>query len=100
MLKACPKIVVTPAVAFPSSSWRAESEKNGLSKLVVCAQVSSGLALKICIPLMSRTTKQTALTQWQTRTRAECLKTSLPCGVACAGRAEESDVNPSLQYAS
>ena len=50
MSKACPKIVVKPAVAFPSSSRRAESEKNGLySKLVVCcAQVKSGLALKIC----------------------------------------------------
>ena len=68
MLKACPKIVVRPAVAFPSSSWRAEREKKGLSKLVVCAQVKSGLALKICIPLISSTTKQIALTQWQTRT--------------------------------
>ena len=99
MSKACPKIVVKPAVAFPSSSWRADNEKNGLSKLVVCAQVKSGLALKICIPLISSTTKQIALTQWQTRTSAECLKTSRPSGAARAGRAEESDVNPSLQYA-
>ena len=89
MLKACPKIVVTPAVAFPSSSRRAEREKKGLSKLVVCPQVSKGLALKICIPLISSTTKQIALTQWQTRTSAECLKTSRPSGAARAGRAEE-----------
>jgi hypothetical protein len=46
------------------------------------------------MPLMSSTTKQTALTQWQTRTSAECLKTSRPSGAARAGRAEESDVNP------
>jgi hypothetical protein len=84
---------------LPSSSWRADNEKNGLSKLVVCAQVKSGLALKICIPLMSNTTNETALTQWQTRTSAECLATSRPSGATRAGRAEESDVNPSLQYA-
>src|ERR1700722_15241795 len=93
VLKACPKIVVRPPVAFPSSSRRAEREKNGLSKLVVCAQVSNGLALKICIPLMSRTIKQMALTQWQTRTSAECLKTSRPSGAARVFRADESDVN-------
>src|ERR1700722_2388187 len=99
VLKECPKIVVRPAVAFPSSSRRAESEKKGLSKLVVCAQVSNGLALKICIPLINSTTKQIALTQWQTRTSAECLATSRPSGAACAGRAEDSDVNPGLQSA-
>ena len=68
-------------------------------KLVVCPQVSNGLALKICIPLIKSTTKQTALTQWQTRTSAECLTMSRPSGAARAGRAEEIDVNPGLQYA-
>ena len=61
--------------------------------MVVCAQVKSGLALKICIPLMSSTTKQTALTQWQTRTSTECLTMSRPSDAARADRPEESDVN-------
>src|SRR5580700_3776115 len=86
-------MVVTPAVGSPLSSWRAESERKGRVKLVVCPQVSNGLALKICIPLIKSTTKQIALTQWQTRTSAECLAMSRPSGAARPGRAEESDVN-------
>ena len=86
-------MVVTPAVGSPLSSSCAESEKKGRVKLVVCPQVSCGSALKICIPLMSSATKQIALTQWQTRTSAECLTITRPSGAARAGRAEEMDVN-------
>ena len=43
---------------------------------------SEGRALKICRPLISRIRKQSALTQWQTRTTAECLSTTRGA-VAC-----------------
>ena len=48
---------------------RAEKEKNGCLNWVAAPQLSAGRALKICSPLISSMRKQSALTQWQTRTR-------------------------------
>ena len=83
-----PKMVVTPPTGSPLSSSLAENERNGCSNWVAWPQLSAGRALKICSPLISSMRKQSALTQWQTRTRAECRTTTR--GTA-TGRAEDAE---------
>ena len=86
-----PKMVVTPATGLPSSSSFAENPRNGCSNWVAWPQLKPGRALKICSPLIRRIRKQIALTQWQTRTTAECRRTMRGTATGRDGLAEETD---------
>src|SRR5208337_4076310 len=88
---AWPKMVVTPPTGSPLSSSLAENERKGCWNWVASPQLSAGRALKICIPLISSMSKQSALTQWQTRTSAECRTTTRGTATGCAEDAEGMD---------
>ena len=81
---AWPKKVVTPPTGSPLASSLAENERKGCWNWVASPTLSAGRALNICIPLISSMRKQSAFTQWQTRTSAECRTTTRGTATGCA----------------
>ena len=60
----------------------------GVSKVETLPQYSAGWALKICRPLINRTSRQSALTRWVIRMTAGCRNIQRRCSTSPVSRAE------------